>query len=228
MDSFLTPLVDELVELEKGVDAFDVRTRKLFKLHAYLLLVFGDMPAVAKLMCMKGHNGFSPCRTCRIIGTRDTSNPNSPYYTPLHRNESEGSSYNTRNLPLCTHEGFIRQATQVQQAPTDADENQRAIDFGIKKVPILARLSSISFPNSFPHDFMHLVFENIIPTLVDLWTGDFKDLKQDTGTESYLLDKNVWNAIGEACATSGDTIPSAFGCHVPNVAKNPSHLIAES
>ncbi|KAF7343661.1 hypothetical protein MSAN_01987400 [Mycena sanguinolenta] len=39
-----------------------------FKLHAFLILVFGDIPAVSMLMRMKGHNGYSPCRMCKIIG----------------------------------------------------------------------------------------------------------------------------------------------------------------
>lgn len=50
MDSFLIPYVDELFKLSEGVDAFDVRSMKLFMLHAYLILAFGDMPAIAKLM----------------------------------------------------------------------------------------------------------------------------------------------------------------------------------
>jgi hypothetical protein len=84
-------------------------------------------------------------------------------------------------------------------------------------VPILSTLSSLSFPSSFPHDFMHLIMENIIPGLVSLWTGEFKGL--NTGDEDYELPKAVWNAMGEACTQSGNTIPLAFGSCVPNPAK---------
>lgn len=177
---------------------------------------------------MKGHNGFCPCRACRIIGVCDPSNPKSPYYTPLHHSFSPAPSYDALKLPLCTHDELIRQAIQIQNAPTDAEEERRSREFGINGVPILSRVSSLSFPHSFPHDFMHLMFENVIPTLINLWTGEFKQLKEDTRSESYLLSKSDWNEIGQACALSGETIPSAFGCQVPDIAKNPSHLIAES
>ena len=65
---------------------------------------------------------------------------------------------------------------------------------------------------------MHLIWENLIKNLVLLWTGEFKGL--DEGDEVYELNKTVWEAIGEGTATSGSTIPSAYGAHVPNVAQD--------
>jgi len=61
MDSFCWPLVQELIQLELGVKAFDAISQALFLLHAYLILVFGDIPAMALIMRMKGQNGISPC-----------------------------------------------------------------------------------------------------------------------------------------------------------------------
>ena len=58
-DSFLWPLVQELLQLELGVSAFDAITTTVFLLHAYLIVVFGDIPAISMIMCMKGHNGYS-------------------------------------------------------------------------------------------------------------------------------------------------------------------------
>jgi hypothetical protein len=91
--------------------------------------------------------------------------------------------------------------------------------------PILAKLSSLSFPNSFPHDLMHLV-ENIVPMLVDHWTGTFKGL--DSESEDYKLPRSVADAIGESCAKSGSTIPSAFGARVPNIINDRYQCTAES
>lgn len=70
IDSFLWPLVEELLKLKKGVSAFDVLSQGRFLLRAFLILVFGDMPAISMVMSMKGHNGFSPCRMCKITGLR--------------------------------------------------------------------------------------------------------------------------------------------------------------
>lgn len=66
LDLFLVPLVDELLKLLQGISAYDAYHQCVFALCAYLVLLFGDMPAVAKLMQMKGHNGLVPCRACNI------------------------------------------------------------------------------------------------------------------------------------------------------------------
>jgi hypothetical protein len=65
-DSFCWPLAQELIQLEMGVKAFDAVSLSLFLLHIYLILAFGDIPAMALIMRMKGQNGISPCRICDI------------------------------------------------------------------------------------------------------------------------------------------------------------------
>ena len=67
-DSFCWPLIQELIQLEMGVKTFDVISQSPFLLHAYLILAFGDIPAIALIMCMKGQNGISACRICDIKG----------------------------------------------------------------------------------------------------------------------------------------------------------------
>jgi hypothetical protein len=69
-DSFLWPLVQELLQLEIGLSAFDAITKVVFTLHAYLIIVFGDIPVVSMVMRMKGHNAIYPCRMCTIKGVR--------------------------------------------------------------------------------------------------------------------------------------------------------------
>ena len=44
-----------------GVKAWDASTMSYFILWAYLILLFGDIPAIALLMCMKGPNHTSLC-----------------------------------------------------------------------------------------------------------------------------------------------------------------------
>ncbi|QRV91964.1 Transposase family Tnp2 protein [Ceratobasidium sp. AG-Ba] len=72
------------------------------------------------------------------------------------------------------------------------------------------------------------MFQNVISTLLKLWTwsGNYWDF--GTGNENYLIEKTAWDAICEACATSGDTIPSAFGCRVPNLAEKNRFVSAEA
>ncbi|KAI9449315.1 hypothetical protein BJY52DRAFT_1206401 [Lactarius psammicola] len=65
---------------------------------------------------------------------------------------------------------------------------------------------------------MHLIWENTIKNLILHWTCDFKGLNQ--GKESYELSKAIWEGIGTITASSGSTIPSAYGSRVPNIARD--------
>jgi hypothetical protein len=58
-----------------------------------------------------------------------------------------------------------------------------------------------------------------------LWTGEFKKL--DSGSQEYELSKAVWEAVGSQTAAAADTIPSAFGSRVPNIAKDRPNVSAE-
>ncbi|KAI5832007.1 hypothetical protein K523DRAFT_236192 [Schizophyllum commune Tattone D] len=193
----------------------------MFALHAYLVLLFGDMPAVAMIMKMKGHNGLSPCRACRIQGVRAPGAKT--LYTPLHR---PPAPLDPLNLPLRTHDTMMQHALQVSDPTVSAAEgNARAKRFGINGVSILSTLSSISFPASFPHDFMHLL-ENLIPALVSLWTGTYKDIHG--GRADYIFSGSALEALGDACAASSRTVPAVFGARIPNIATQRYQFIAET
>ena len=230
-DSFLWPLVEEALKLILGIKAYDVVSDELFFLHAYFILVFGDMPAIAMVMRMKGHNGLFPCRACTIKGIRGPQGAGPTLYVPLDRSKlsiaaSEVIKYDPATLPLRTHEDFLEQAKHVQFAPSAAEEERRAKACGIKGVPLLSHLTSLLFPLSFPLDFMHLIFENLIKNLILLWTGKFKDINEGSG--SYELAPHVWEAIGAATAASGSTIPSVYGARPQNVAEDKSACTADS
>ena len=50
IDVYLRPLIDELKELwVKGVDTWDAKVKRNFKLHAILLWTINDFPAYAML-----------------------------------------------------------------------------------------------------------------------------------------------------------------------------------
>lgn len=230
-DSFLWLLIQELLRLSTGVRAFDILTNKLFVLRAYLILVFGDIPAMSMIMCMKGHNGLLPCRMCEIWGLRVPASNATVHYVPLncthhpHVQHRDVQIYQPSNLPLRTHDRLLAQVAEVQNASMKAAADRKAKEYGIKGIPILSCLLSLSFPALFPYDFMHLIWENLIKNLIAHWTGDFKGL--DDGTEFYQLPKAVWEAIGEATARSGSTIPSAYGSQVPNIATHAYQCSAE-
>ena len=235
-DSFAYLLIMELLEFLAGVPTFDVEQDELFALHAYLISTFGDIPAISMILRMKGHNGIFPCCMCLIKGVRVPNTRNTTHYVPLYRtnhpvvltgDNKEVAVYASADLPLRTHEQFLEQAHNVQFAPTSAEEQRRAKACGIKGIPLLSHLPSLFFPSSFPYDFMHLIWENLLPNLVLLWTGKFKGL--DEGHELYELGPGVWEAIGEATKASGSTIPAAYATARPqNVAEDGTACTADS
>ena len=133
MDSFLYPAVQELLKLSVGVKAYDVIKEEIFVLHAYLLTIFGDIPAISMLLRMKGHNARSPCRLCMIQGIRIPNSTTTTHYVPLcHKNlQGSQSDYNPANLPPQTHKQFMAQANKVQSAETNTKSDRLAMEYGI-------------------------------------------------------------------------------------------------
>ncbi|KAL1686983.1 hypothetical protein GGG16DRAFT_63249 [Schizophyllum commune] len=72
---------------------------------------------------------------------------------------------------------------------------------------------------------MHLL-ENIIPALVSLWTGTYKDIHG--GHTDYVFSGSAFEALGEVCAASSRTIPTVFGARIPNIATQRYQFIAET
>ena len=76
----------------------------------------------------------------------------------------------------------------------------------------------------FPVEFMHLIWENLVQNLVDLWTGAFKDL----GTEAREISQADWKGIGDKTSQCGRMIPSQFGPSLPNIADARHEYTADS
>ncbi|KZV84260.1 hypothetical protein EXIGLDRAFT_624518 [Exidia glandulosa HHB12029] len=181
------------------------------------------------MMCMKGHSGLYSCRFCKIRGVHIPGARGNALYTPLDRSTHPDAGnplrYDPYALPLRTHEEMLQQALQVETA-TKTRAQTLSRDSGINETPILACLPSVRLDMSFPVEFMHLVWLNLIPNLVLLYSGKYKDLPQGSGL--YEFAAAVWEQIGKTTAASGSTMPSAFGARVPNLAKDKTYMIAET
>lgn len=170
---------------------------------------------------------------CKIIGLRVPGARGTAHYVPLDRSYHPDvqadpdaiAVYDAENLPLRTQDEIISQGKEVEAATTKAQAERLATEYGVKGVPVLSYLRSLSFPGSFGYDFMHLIWENLIKNLTLLWTSDFKGL--DEGREEYALGKAVWEAIASRTASASDTIPSAYGSRLPNIAKDRPNVSAE-
>ena len=95
----------------------------------------------------------------------------------------------------------------------------------VNGVPLLGVLDSLALPLSTGYEFMHLVFENLIPNLALLWSGNFKNLDKN---QPFVFSKTVWEAIGTTTAASRSTMPSSYRAAVPNIATDRSTFSAET
>lgn len=144
-DSYLWPLIKEMLHLSVGVHAYDATSDDCFTLRAFLILVFGDIPAISMVMRMKGHNGCCPCRMCTIRAVCIPDSRNPAHYVPLDRTQHPGvhatpgavPRYDPRTLPLRSHDVFMTQASAVQFASTTAEQERLAKEYGIKGIPLL-------------------------------------------------------------------------------------------
>ncbi|CAE6417428.1 unnamed protein product, partial [Rhizoctonia solani] len=146
LNSYLVPLLDELLELEAGVTCTTPPgpdgVGSNFVFHAFLIMLFGDIPAVAKLLMMKGHNAFKPCRACLIPGVWRQFERTGVYYVPLALPGKE-KVLTYADLPLRTHQQILDQLAQMEAAPTQARRQELAKEFGLNSRSIFAHLRSI-------------------------------------------------------------------------------------
>jgi hypothetical protein len=127
INSYLQPLIDELLELVKGVEAVDVLREDLFVLRAHLISIFGDIPAISKILEFLGHNARYPCQFCMILVIQGrTSKGGTHLYCPLHR--ANDNNYHAFKLPLRMHEETIRLGYYVLSAPNEHASSTRATE----------------------------------------------------------------------------------------------------
>ena len=119
----------------------------------------------------------------------------------------------------------MAQAKQIDTASMKAEADELSREYGVKGSSILSEIDSLSFPQSFPFNFMHIAWENVMNTLITLWTGDYKGL--DQGSRNYRISKDVWKKIGALGADASLVIPSSFGPRIPNIFEKGSFMTAD-
>jgi hypothetical protein len=227
--SFLEPVDEELATLAMGVRTFDALDRVNFDLRAYVIFEHGDIVAIERILGIKGHNGYSPCRSCKEKGVRNVTGGGKNYYIPLTTPDAEHHTrppINPRALALRHHDDFDNVLAEMDAALTGKQREAIAKYHGIRQRPALHRVGSINRANSVPWDWMHLFSENVIQNLVHLWMGKFKGL--DVGSEDYEIMPEIWEQIGEETENAVKDIPATFVRVLGNIANDQSRFTAES
>jgi len=220
MRTFLVPFDDECAQLARGVNTFDCVESQNFLLRGYTLFPLGDIIAIEKFLNIKGHNGKCPCRSCMI---QAIISGDKTYYPPLMHPDNR--SWDPRALPMRTHSSWKEVTEKIEAVTTKKAKNEIAKYYGIKGMPALGRVDSLDYARGVPWDFMHLLFENVIKNLVNLWMGKFKGL--DAGKEDWVIPEHLWKDIGQETVSSVRNIPAAFVRSLGNLWEDQTHYTAE-
>ena len=161
------------MKLAYGIPTFDTKEKTQFVLHAYIIFKLGDIITIEKFLNIKGHNAIFPCRSCKIQAVRGMGKIHYVPLTPPHGN-SEHIHWDPNDLPLQHHKDFLGTCLQLDAAKTKTERARIAKESGVKGLPALSRVESLDHARSIPWEWFHLLLENVIPNLVDLWTGNFK------------------------------------------------------
>lgn len=183
------------------------------------------MIAIEKLLNIKGHNGITPCRGCKIKAVcRLSPGSDKTYYVPLTSPDGE-QIYDPSNLPVRAHGDWVIATSEIACQHSKAKKNEVAKFHGIRGMPALGRVGSIDYARGVPWDFMHLLFQNVVKNLVNLWMGKFKGL--DNGNEDYIIPEAIWAEIGQETASAVKNIPAAFVRSLGNIANAQGGYTAE-
>jgi hypothetical protein len=206
--SFLFPLVEELKELEEGVpNVDDGSTKSQFTLNAYLCFCSGDLPAIAKVMGISGHNSYDYCRFCTITGIYKNH-----VYCPLRTPHGwepvqQRFQLNPNDITLRTDEEYRNAAEHLSQQYNPVNDKT---EYGLRHLSPLFQLKSISFPQSFPNDLMHNIFENVIRTLHKVWTNKYFPDGDDRNSD-LVIPEAIWKRMGKDMESSRKLIPRSYG-----------------
>ncbi|CCD56290.1 hypothetical protein BofuT4_P149000.1 [Botrytis cinerea T4] len=172
LDSFLQPMVDEMLVLGKGIDnitaednskhrLYNSFTKKPFTLRAWIIIVSGDGPGRAESMGLKEPgNAYRPCHYCMICGVRKPDGGS--YYIPHTAAQLQVGGLELRN-------NVRRQLNEWEGMRVSKAAKGKY--WGFARCSILLRLESIHFTKSAGIDIMHCILQNIVQDLHLLWGG---------------------------------------------------------
>jgi hypothetical protein len=212
-NSFLLPLLEEFLLLADGVPAYNCLTGSTFKMKAWIIMIHGDMPAIAKAISATGTGGLHPCRFCHVRGVlhRDKNTYYYPSSNPLTYPAGYKAERRTRDqeldlarLPLRTEgENGLLISTlldlKARLPPKEAAKRCKDLgkETGFSGVSSLLLLPSVFPYSSFPIDSMHLLSCNLAKGLHHLLHQEFNQEDQE---QPWCLDRREWARIGRDMA----------------------------
>lgn len=113
---------------------------------------------------------------------------------------------------------------KINLATMSGAKQQIAKEHSITKHSILTKLPCGSWTKGCPYEFMHLIFENVIPMLICLWKGESWEVNHNN--QGYVTLEATWEIIGqEVVNQSIQFIQGSAGCFLTFICiKYPSLL----
>ena len=99
--------------------------------------------------------------------------------------------YKPGTLPERTHQSYLLAISNLENSRAKSKHAQLIKASDINGRSILFELQSIKFPDSFPVDIIHSLFENVAPAMFRHWTGTL--LKEN---DAFNISTNEWKRVG--------------------------------
>lgn len=138
--------------------------------------ISGDIPALSKLLLLKGHNGISPCVHCTIQSQIGTNNHRYPALLQVENGTDCFEDYDPGKLPLRSSENINEiyedlRFNQTKKAKLAKIQQES----GIKGKAAIVELLPASIPDSLGIDIMHLLFTNYFKLLLQVIQYDMNN-----------------------------------------------------
>lgn len=172
--SFLTPFLDEMEDLSRGVDCTLWDGREV-TVRCHMLLLEGDLAALAKLCRLKGHNGLRGCMYCLVHAVRG-KHPYFPSFT-LAEDHTKETNFDVRAPEmriLQETEKTIAEIEDLRQSKKRGavkSREEKCKEWGINGRSALFHRSTLIPYRSVPLDYMHLLLINVSSDFVNLLFG---------------------------------------------------------
>ena len=155
INTFLKPLVDDLLNLWSGIDINDGGPQKV---RAALLCVTSDLPAVRKVTQFLGHKADLGCSRCKFRAEREPGSTGA---------SGKMSYFTSSSSARRTHEEVVDQGREFQRAPTKAAAAQIAKTNGVRYSELL-RLPYFDIVRMSTTDPMHTFLLGLVKKETEL------------------------------------------------------------
>jgi len=207
-ESFICPLFEELARCSEGIWIWDAIDSSYFTFHAWAVLGLGDMLGSAKINGMSGHaavygDRFTNTEAAKASATRGAK---AQYYPMLQADvfNPGRKMYSLDDLPMRDHTQYLHILEELEKAQNENQRKKISKATGVARLPLCASSHAFFHPTFFPLDPFHLIYENSMAFIWDLWTVEA------TPNESMHLSSEKAAQLGHWITDAMKTLPPAF------------------